>query len=192
MAQIARLWYNFAMTSYDMLYDEAIGSYGLVTVQQAKALGITNTTLVKLAQRGKLERLGYGLYRLDKYVPSAEGLDAYACAVARVGKAAYLWGPSVLAIHHLCPTTPSRLYVATPNRYRGKLPEGISVRNGVPCEHVENSEGIPVQPVPDAILSSQHIIMLDRLLSATHEAEAKGIFGPTERERIIRELYRND
>ena len=192
MAQIARIWYNFAMTSYDKLYDEAIGYYGLVTVQQAKALGITNTTLVKLAQRGKLERLGYGLYRIDKYVPSADGLDAYACAVARVGKSAYLWGPSVLAIHHLCPTTPSRLYVATTKRYRGKLPEGIVVRNNTPCTHVGNYEGIPVQSISDAILSSQHIIMLDRLLSATREAEERGLLDAIERERITKALYRND
>ena len=37
------------MTAYQAIYDEAIGNYGLITSAQAKALGISNETLVKLA-----------------------------------------------------------------------------------------------------------------------------------------------
>ena len=179
------------MKSYDRLYDEAIGRYGLITVQQARKLGISNAALVNLARRGRLERLGYGLYRIDKYVPNPDGLDAYACAVAHVGSDAFIWGPSVLAIHRLCPTSPSHIYVATPKRYRGKLPPGIIVKNAV-CTALGNHEGIPVQNIPDAILASQHTIMLDRLLSAAQEAERRGLIGSSERERITRELYRHD
>ena len=180
------------MTSYDKLYDEAIGHYGLITVKQAKALGITNASLVKLAERGRLERLGYGLYRLDKYVPNAEGLDSYACAVARVGEDAYLWGPSVLAVLHLCPTTPSRIYVGTSRRFRGKKTGGIIVKSSLPEAKTENYEGINVQTVSDAILSSQHLIMMDRLLAAAREAVGRNLIDGQERERITRELYRND
>lgn len=180
------------MTSYDKLYDEAIGNYGLITVRQAKAMGITNASLVKLAERGRLERLGYGLYRLDKYVPNAEGLDSYACAVARVGEDAYLWGPSVLAMYHLCPTTPSRIYVGTPRRFRGKKTGGIIVKSSLPAQKIENHEGIKVQTVSDAILSSQHLVMLDRLLAATREAAVRNLLDAAERERITRELYRHD
>ena len=179
------------MKSYDRLYDEAIGRYGLITVRQARELGISNTALVNLSRRGRLERLGYGLYRIDKYVPNPDGLDAYACAVARVGPNAFLWGPSVLAIYHLCPTSPSRIYVATPKRYRGKLPIGIVVKTAV-CDALDNHEGIPTQNVSAAILASQHTIMFDRLLSAAQEAERIGLIGSSERERITRELYRHD
>ena len=68
------------MTAYQIIYDEAIGNYGLFSTERAKELGISNGTLAKLAHRGRLEHLGYGLYRIDKFVPNANGLDAYACA----------------------------------------------------------------------------------------------------------------
>ncbi len=180
------------MTAYRKIYDEAIGNYGLITVAEAKALGITNETLVKLAARGRLERIAYGVYRIEQYVPNREGLDPYACAVKKVGEDAYLWGPSVLAIYHLCPTNPSRIYVATPTRYRRKATNGLVVKDCVGDAPVENYEGIRLQPVGDAILSSQHIIMLDRLLDATRIAHERGLVNKEQKELIIKELYRHD
>ena len=180
------------MTAYQEIYDEAIGNYGIITVAQARELGITNETLVKLASRGRLERIGHGVYRIQHYVPNPEGLDPYACAVAKVGEDAYLWGPSVLAVHHLCPTNPSRIYVATPNRYRRKPSPSLVVRDRVRGTEVANYEGIRTQPVADAILSSQHIIMLDRLLDAARVACDRGLFGRERREQIVKELYIHD
>lgn len=180
------------MKAYDIIYDEAIGNFGLITTRQAKELGISCESMVKLAQRGRLERLAHGVYRIDRYVPNQEGLDPYACAVACVGADAYLWGPSVLAIHHLCPTTPSRIYVATPSRFRGKLNGGIVVKNRTARSTCANYEGIEVQEAGEAILSSQHIIMLDRLLDAARLASERGLFDAARRERIIKELYIHD
>lgn len=180
------------MTAYQTIYDEAIGNYGLITVAQAKELGVTNETLVKLASRGRLERIGHGVYRIQHYVPNAEGLDPYACAVAKVGDGAYLWGPSVLAVHRLCPTNPSRIYVATPNRYRKKSSPALVVKDRVKSAEVSNYEGIRIQPVADAILSSQHIIMLDRLLDAVRIACERGLFDQRQKEAIVKELYIHD
>ncbi len=180
------------MTAYRKIYDEAIGNYGLITVAEAKALGITNATLVKLASRGRLERIAYGVYRVEQYVPNSEGLDPYACAVKKVGEEAFLWGPSVLALHHLCPTNPSRIYVATPRRYRRKATNGLVVKDGVGEASVDNYEGIRTQPVAEAILSSQHIIMLNRLLDATRIACERGLVDKERKEQIIKELYIHD
>ena len=180
------------MTAYQTIYDEAVGNYGLITVAQAKELGVSNETLVKLASRGRLERIGHGVYRIQHYVPNAEGLDPYACAVARVGDEAVLWGPSVLAVHHLCPTNPSRIYVGTPVRYRKKANPSLVVMDRVKPAETDNYEGIRTQTVPDAITSSQHIIMLDRLLDATRLACERGLIDAQRREQIIKELYTND
>ena len=192
LSQILRMCYNCAMNSYDRIYEVAIGNYGIITSSQAKEMGISNAALVQLALRGRLERLGYGVYRIDKYVPNAEGLDAYACAVARVGDGAFLWGPSVLALHHLCPTNPSRIYVASSRRCRAKLPTGIVVKAVSEVGTVENYEGIPIQNVREAILVSQHIIMLNRLLDAVEVAKEKNLIPALDGERIIKELYKND
>ncbi len=180
------------MTAYDKIYDIAIGNYGIITSAEAKAIGIRNTTLVQLAARNRLERLGYGVYRIDKYVPHADGLDVYACAIARVGREAYLWGPSVLALHHLCPTNPTRIYVASPLRCRAKLPQGIVLKKGCPSDRVEHYEGLAVQTVADAILASQHLIMLDRLLDAVQQGLAHGLLTDAEAKGLVKELYKND
>ena len=180
------------MTSYQIIYDDAIGNYGLFPTYRARELGISGGTLVKLAQRGRLERLAHGLYRIDKFVPRSDGLDAYACAVACCGKDAYLWGPSVLEIYELCPTDPSLKYVATPHRFRGKVSEGIVVKKLMKSEETEIYEGIRIQGARQAILSSQHIIMLDRLLEAVDAAEERGLLDSTQKTATIRELYKND
>ena len=42
------------MINYDIIYEYAADSYGLITSSEAKMLGIPNVELVKLAHRGKL------------------------------------------------------------------------------------------------------------------------------------------
>ena len=180
------------MTAYQTIYDEAIGNYGLFSSAQAKELGISNGTLAKLAHRGRLEHLGYGLYRIDKFVPNPNGLDAYACAVARFGADSYLWGPSVLAARHLCPTDPVRIFVAVPSRFRGRVPTGICLKNNTPAPLLDTIEGIRSQPVDEAILSSQHILEFPHLLDAVESAKRAGLLDEPRAQRIIRELYKND
>lgn len=181
-----------SVTAYEKIYEEAIGNYGLFRTTQAQKLGISKIALLRLAERGKLERLAYGLYRIDKYVPSKDGLDAYACAVARCGENAYLWGPSVLAVRNLCPTDPAIIYVGTPDRFRGKPAQGVCVKCRQPPTACDNIEGINAQNAASAILSSQGLIMLPRLLDAVHMAKEQGLIDGAEAQTLIKELYKND
>ena len=82
------------MNSYGKIYDESIGNYGLITSARASELGISNMTLVLLAQRGRLLHIRRGLYRLAHYVPTE--YDGFAQAVMTVGENAYLYGESVI------------------------------------------------------------------------------------------------
>ena len=188
----AEMVYYCIVNAYDIIFDEAIGNYGLFRTSQAQGLGVSGSAILSLAKRGKLLRIAHGLYRIDKYVPQPDGLDAYAIAVARVGDDAYLWGPSVLQTLHLCPTDPAKIYVATPSRFRGHLPQGIILKNGAKLTEVEFIEGIRAQSVGRAILSSQHIIMFNRLLEAVENAKAKGLLNEVEAHNTLKELYRND
>ncbi len=180
------------MTAYQIIYQEAIGNYGLFFASQARKYGISNSAIVNLVNRGRLERLAHGVYRIDNFVPHPDGLDSYACAVACCGEDAYLWGPSAVEIRELSPADPSRKYVATPHRFRGKVPEGIVLRIRVQNEEIGNYEGIRVQSVMQSILSSQHIIMLDRLLDAVGIAEERGLLDEAQAKTTIKELYKND
>jgi len=82
------------MTYYDRLFEIAADNHGIVTSAMAFAAGIPRKELVRLAHAGKLEHVGHGVYRYDKWIN--EEWDGYAEAVAIVGKDAYLWGQSVL------------------------------------------------------------------------------------------------
>lgn len=42
-----------------------------------------------------------------------------------MGADAYLYGESVLAMFSLCPTNPTKVFVATPKRVRRKLSEAV-------------------------------------------------------------------
>lgn len=181
-----------AVKAYDMIFDEAIGYYGLFRSSQAKSLGISGSAVLGLAKRGRLTRVAHGLYRIDKYVPQPDGLDAYAIAVARIGEEAYLWGPSVLQAHRLCPTDPAKIYVATPARFRGRVPDGVIVKNGAKPTGMGFVGGIRAQPVGKAIVASQHILMFDRLLDAVDAAKSQGLISGAEAHDTLKELYTND
>ena len=96
------------MTKYDgIIYEIAAGNFGLVTSAEAREAGVTNNELVQYARRGRIERVGQGVYRLARRVP--EPNDAYALAIALVGPGAYLYGEAVLGMLGLCPTNPAYL-----------------------------------------------------------------------------------
>lgn len=56
---------------------------------------------MQYAKRGRVEKVGHGLYRLAKWVPGSNG--PYAWAVAAVGPDAVLCGESVIAMLELAP-----------------------------------------------------------------------------------------
>lgn len=176
------------MTNYDKVFEEAIGNYGLITSAQAVGIGVSNKELVKLASRGRLTRIGQGTYKLVKYAPAPNGLDAYADSVAIVGEGAYLYGESVLALCGLCPTDPTRIFVATDRRVRKKPVPGLVIVDRRPKITAVWYEGIRCQSIVDAIRACRHRVMPDRLVAAAVEAERKGMLSPGQRDAILEEL----
>lgn len=174
------------MTKFDDIYELAADNYGLITSAQARAIGVTNNELVQYAKRGKVERVGQGLYRLVQYIPTP--YDSYAEAVALVGPGAYLFGESVIAMHELAPTNPSYVHVATPNRVRRKLPPYIKIFHIAEDRKATLYEGIPSQTVANAIRSCRGKMMDERLRDATSTARAKGYLTRTEEQELLEEL----
>ena len=177
------------MTYYNQIFEEAIGNYGIISSARAREIGIPPIELVKLARRGRLRRRGYGVYKLVQYSPAPDGLDAYADSVALVGDGAYLYAQSVLAMHHLCPTNPARIYVATPKRCRRALGDGIVVVDERPCDEIEWYDGIPSQAVAQAIRASRGAVMDDRLVEAVDTALRKELIDRETSRKIKKEFH---
>lgn len=166
------------MTKFDDIFEMAADNHGLITSAQAKLAGISNNELVQYARRGRIVKVGHGLYQLARWIP--EENDAYAWAVAATGPDALLFGESVIAMLGLAPTNPSRIFVATPRRTRRKLPESLKVRWIEGIEPSASYDGIPCQSVHDAILACRDKMLPERLAAAADEARRRGLVSEPE------------
>ena len=103
----------------------ALDHYGYVTTREAAEAGVPAVELPKLAARGGLENVAYGLYRVPDIPPT--DYDQFAEALLRAGEGAYLHGESVLALFGLADVNPRQIKVAVRRRARPKLPPFIEL-----------------------------------------------------------------
>jgi predicted transcriptional regulator of viral defense system len=156
-------------TRMDELHALAEEHDGLLTSKEARALGIQDSVLVRLAQRGRLERMSRGVYRIAHY--PTDRLAQYREAV--------LWaqanhhGPERIALSHetalliygISDLNPSRVHLTVPRsvRLRRERPDWITTHQADLAEKdVAQHEGIPVTTVSRSIMD---------VLSTTHRTE---------------------
>ncbi|MCL2466088.1 MAG: type IV toxin-antitoxin system AbiEi family antitoxin domain-containing protein [Micrococcales bacterium] len=175
------------MTARRVLWDHALDSYGVVTTDDARALGISAATLRKLAARGFLEHLAYGVYRCPD-VPETAWTE-YAEAVACVGAEAYLVGEAVLAMHDLTQVNPLKIQVATPRRWRGAAPQHVAVIDQCyPRGPVVEYGGIRSACVADALVDCVGRVPGDRLHAAMDKAVDEGLVSHDDRTALVAAL----
>lgn len=169
------------------LFDRAQDQYGYVTTDDARDLGVPPVELRKIAARGGVERVAYGLYRFEDVPHTAH--DAYMEAVLRVGRDAFLVGDAVLALLDLALVNPRKTRVGTRRRARPTLPKTIElVRTDVPADEVTSYEGIPGVTVAHALRECRGKVMSDRLLDAVADAERRGLLRKGEAAQLRDEL----
>lgn len=178
------------MTKYENIFEIAADNHGLITSAQAQQVGVGNNELVQYARRGRIVKVGHGLYQLAQRVP--EPNDVYAWAVMAVGHDALLYGESVVAMLGLAPTNPTRMFVATPRRTRRKLPENIEVEWVRGVEPTAVYDGIPCQSVCDAILACRGKMLPERLRAAAKAAKKQGLVSGRQYRFLKKELGDGD
>jgi len=174
------------MSYYEQIFEEAIGNNGLITTREAVEMGIPAVELVKLCHRGKLTRVGHGVYRIDKYFP--QETDAYAAAVAKVGKGAYVVGESVLGYYRLCPTHEAVIHVGTPRRVRRRLPPTILLERRPEGEPLHLMDGVPAQTLALAIRTARQSVETTRIMEAIRSARDRQLLQPEEAQELIKEI----
>jgi predicted transcriptional regulator of viral defense system len=170
----------------DIVRDIAFGNFGYVTTKEAAEAGVPAVELPKLAARGGLENIAYGIYRVPEAPASA--FDQFAEALLRAGEGSFIYGESVLAIFGLADVNPRRIKVGVQRRTRPKLPTYIEL---VPVKgEVETTyyEGLRCQRVAGAILACRGRIEPTRLREAAREARKQGLVTRVEWPRIRKEL----
>ncbi|HSV40327.1 MAG TPA: hypothetical protein VLI04_16315 [Nocardioidaceae bacterium] len=172
----------------DLVRDIALGEYGFITTTAAVAVGVPAVELRKLAARGALVSVAYGIYR----VADAPGspFDQFAEALLRVGEGAYLRGDSVLALFGLADVNPRKVRVVALKRTRAKMPAFMEVSAPLHGEapNLTRYEGLLAMRVADAILDCRGRIERSRLREAARDARKEGLVTRVEYTKLQREL----
>lgn len=166
----------------DIVRAVALDNYGYVTTRGAADSGVPAVELPKLAARGGLENIAYGIYRVPDVPPTR--YDQFAEALLRVGDGAYLHRSAVLALFELADVNPRRIEVAVPRRARATLPAFVALTRVRPGAPTTTYEGLAAQPVADALLACRGRIETERLRVAATQARAEGLLTTAESQRV--------
>lgn len=176
------------MSYRQTLREFAFDSHGVVTITDAAELGVPAVELRKLASRGALQRISWGVYRMLE-APTSE-LSEFAEAVAATGcDNAVLADEAVLAAHGLAQVNLRAIKVAVPRRTRTEVPATVQiVQRVVPDEERDFIDGIPAMTIPAAIRATKGRILRERLIDAARQAEARNLISEADRDDLIKEL----
>jgi predicted transcriptional regulator of viral defense system len=167
----------------DELFALAEEQDGLFTSKEARSLGIQDSVLIRLRQRGRLERMSRGVYRIAHY--PTERLAQY--------REAILWaqassGPELIALSHetalllygISDVNPSRVNLTVPvsARMRRVHPKWIAIhRANLAKEDIQLHEGMPVTTILDVQAATRRT---DFARQAIIDALRKGLLTPAQ------------
>lgn len=171
----------------DELFALAEEQDGLFTSKEARSLGIRDSVLVRLRQRGRLERMSRGVYRIAHY--PADRLAQYREAVLWVQASN---GPEPIALSHetalllygISDVNPSHVSLTVPAlaRMRRVHPAWIEIhRADLAVGDIQLHEAMPVTTVERSIADVLTIThRTDFARQAITEAVRKGLLNSTQ------------
>lgn len=168
---------------------------GLVTADQARQAGFTDSVLARLVQRGRLERTARGVYRIP-YVPPdrfSQYREAVLWAKANRGpQEAALSHATALAVYGISDANPSMIHLTVPRsaRLRRQMPKGVVLhREDLASEDITVEEGIPLTTisriVADLLRSGGR---LDLIRQAIADARREGLILDSEARQLRRRV----
>ncbi|MPM30645.1 hypothetical protein SDC9_77195 [bioreactor metagenome] len=177
-----------SVTLRDDLWDVAVDQYGFVTARDARRLGAPVVELGKLAARGKLQRVAYGLYRFPEWPTGPRDYLMEAVLWTRDPDAA-LSHDTALDAYELSDINPDRIHVTVPRRGRALRRRQAPAAYMVHYEDLTPAqrgwwEQIPTVTVPTAI--DQCIasgMRSDLVRQAITAARVQGLIDPATADR---------
>jgi predicted transcriptional regulator of viral defense system len=168
---------------------------GLVTADNARQAGFTDSVLARLVQRGRIERTSRGVYRVPYLTPGRFSQYREAVLWARANR-----GPEQVAISHttalaayeISDANPHGIHITVPKaaRLRRQKPKGIVVhREDLSPEDITIHEGMPLttiaRTVADLLKSGERI---DLIRQAISDARREGFIEEPEARQIRRRV----
>ncbi len=142
--------------TYRTIYDLVEDQMGYITAQQAADIAVSRMTLVMMANRGALERVSQGLYRLTSYPvhPLAQYMQA---TLWPYGQRGVLSHETALSLYEMSDVDPSRIHITVPTAYRiqRRVPGYLTVHHeDLPKADVTMLERIPITTPERAVRDS--------------------------------------
>jgi predicted transcriptional regulator of viral defense system len=137
---------------YTQLAERAAETFGYLTGEDARALGVPMGTLNALARRGQLERVDHGIYRVPLIPPSR--LDQYMLATLWPDRRGRISHESALDLYGVSDVNPDKIHVTVPLGYRThrEVPAlYVLHREDLQPADASSFEGVPVVTAAKAI-----------------------------------------
>lgn len=132
--------------AYNLIADVAADQHGYVTQRDARQVGVASATLARMAERGAVERISQGVYRVP-VIPSGP-LDQYMEATLWPrGVRGVLSHQTALELHRLSDVNPPRIHLTVPRRHRiqREVPRlYVIYREDLAEDEVTEHEGITI------------------------------------------------
>jgi predicted transcriptional regulator of viral defense system len=168
---------------------------GLLTSKQARDAGILDSVLVRLAQRGRLERTARGVYRITHYPHAklSQYREAILWAEASQGpENAALSHETALAIYGISDANPAVVHITVPKtaRLRRVRPKWIAIhREKLEPLDMTIYEGLPITTIARTVTDVLHSTgRIDLARRAVADARRAGHIGNSEATRLKRQV----
>ena len=180
---------------FDELVELAEDNDGLVTAEQTRSAGFTDSVLTRLVQRGRLERTSRGVYRIPHFPPGRFSQYREAVLWAKANR-----GPdnpaishaTALAVYGISDANPHLIHLTVPKsaRLRREKPKSVIVhRADLTKDDITVHEGIPLttisRTVTDLLRSGSRI---DLLRQAISDARREGYIRDAEAGKLRRQI----
>ena len=180
---------------FDELVSLAEDNDGLVTAEQARAEGFTDSVLARLVQRRRIERIARGVYRIPYFSPGrlSQYREAVLWAKANRGPdPVALSHATALAVYGISDANPASIHLSVPTnaRLRRKTPKGVIVHHGdLTSVDISMQEDLPVTTIDRTITDLlQSGARTDLLKQAVSDARREGYIDSAAAARLRRRI----
>ncbi len=172
---------------------------GLISTVDARNAGLSPKTLVKMADRGRLERLHRGVYRLALYPVRSDGWAklhrALAWSKSSHGPDAVISHESALALFGLSDVLPKRVHITVPSKTRFQrrvIPPSIVVhRADLTSDEITVYQGVRTTTPQRSILDVYASGRGDFAWQAIDDARSQGFITTASARRLSKQLKEN-
>jgi predicted transcriptional regulator of viral defense system len=181
--------------AFNVLAELAADRHGYLTQEDAERAGVGKWTLARMAERGTLERVSHGVYRMPFIAPGP--LDEYMQATLWTrGARGVISHQSALELHGLSDVNPAKIHLTVPvsHRIQRTAPALYHLHHAeVPAAELTAIEDIPIV-TPARAIRDCHAAGLGPALidQAIHDGRRQGILSAAQARQLRSETRPRD